>query len=120
VRELQDSARGADQSAAAYRQELVLLQVTHCICTTVFKAPQDANRAPSSLVVQAQLEEMQQRCRSLESAVTHGESEKRDLLEHLSKLVQAVDERDAKLKEQVLPVTTAVLRVPRQALVQRA
>ena len=29
------------------------------------------------------------------------ESEKRDLLEHLSKLVQAVEDRDSKLKEQV-------------------
>jgi hypothetical protein len=42
---------------------------------------------------QAQLEELQQRCRALE--------EKSDLLEQLSKLVQAVEERDAKLKEQV-------------------
>jgi hypothetical protein len=51
--------------------------------------------------LQAQLEESQQRCRALESAVTHNESEKRDLLEHLSKLVQAVEDRDSKLKEQV-------------------
>ena len=50
---------------------------------------------------QAQREESQQRCRALENAVTHSETEKRDLLERLSKLVQAVEERDAKLKEQV-------------------
>ena len=53
------------------------------------------------ILSQAQLEELQQRCRFLENAVTHSETEKRDLLEHLSKLVQAVEERDAKLKEQV-------------------
>ena len=52
--------------------------------------------------MQNQLDELQLRCRSLDSAVTHGETEKRDLLEHLAKLVQAVDDRDAKLKEQVL------------------
>jgi hypothetical protein len=51
--------------------------------------------------LQAQLEESQQRCRVLESAVTHNESEKRDLMERFSKLVQAVEERDSKLKEQV-------------------
>ena len=56
------------------------------------------------MCVQSQLDEAQQRCRSLENAVTHGESEKRDLLEHLSKLVQAVEDRDAKLKEQVMVV----------------
>jgi flagellar biosynthesis regulator FlaF len=49
------------------------------------------------------LDELQQRCRSLDNAVTHGESEKRDLLEHLAKLVKGSEERDAKLKEQVAP-----------------
>ena len=52
-------------------------------------------------VLQVQLEELQQRCRTLESAVTQSETEKRDLMEHLGKLIQAVDERDAKLKQQV-------------------
>jgi hypothetical protein len=75
MRDLQEANNNADKSAAAYRQEVALLQ--------------------------AQLEESQQRCRFLENAVTHSETEKRDLLEHLSKLVQAVEERDAKLKEQV-------------------
>ncbi len=51
--------------------------------------------------MQVQLEELQQRCRTLESAVTQNETEKRDLLEHLGKLIQAVDERDAQLKQQV-------------------
>jgi len=51
--------------------------------------------------LQVQLEELQQRCRTLESAVTQNETEKRDLLEHLGKLIQAVDERDAQLKQQV-------------------
>jgi hypothetical protein len=59
--------------------------------------------------MQAQLEESQQRCRALESAVTHNESEKRDLLEHLSKLVQAVEDRDSKLKEQVTLDATFLL-----------
>jgi uncharacterized protein HemX len=71
---------------------IALLLALQCVCPALTRVTW----------LQTQLDEVQQRCRSLENAVTHGESEKRDLLEHLSKLVQAVDDRDAKLKEQVM------------------
>jgi hypothetical protein len=45
---------------------------------------------------------MQQRCRAQESSIIHSEAEKRELLEQLSRLVQAVNERDARLREQVV------------------